>query len=241
VPEALCDDRVVPTQLTVCALLACQAAKGRRVRVYWPDDDAWFTGTVRRFDPRSGLHTVCYDDGDREQLMLAVERFEWLGEGAGAAPFRVPPTSRLVSASLAAAPSRGARTLVRKEQTGAYESQDAEWPRVGDLVWGHVKARPICPLLLSHDMRAHRLPPPQGHGWWPGRVADDSFERPANLAKGTVAVSFFDNTSGWLPRHGCLPFVENFEALHSRKAKLPAFLAASRVCPPRSCGSAALF
>ena len=86
----------------------------------------------------------------------------------------------------------------------------------------------------SHDARSYRLTPPQGHGWWPGRVVEDSFERPANLAKGTVAVSFFDNTSGWLPRHGCLPFVENFEALHSRKAKLPAFLAASRVCAPRS-------
>jgi hypothetical protein len=43
-----------------------------------------------------------------------------------------------------------------------------------------------------------------------------------------VSVVFFDSTSGWVPRADCLPFAENFEALHSRK-KLPAFVNAAKV------------
>ena len=160
VPPCITPPCCAHTQLTASIPCACQAANGRRVRVYWPDDDAWFTGTVRRFDPRTGLHTVCYDDGDREQLMLAVERFEWLGDSAGAAPSRLPPTSRLASASLAAAPSRGTRTLVRKEQTGGADpSQDAEWPRVGDLVWGHVKVCACLPQLPCSSHLVAHLPP----------------------------------------------------------------------------------
>lgn len=62
-------------------------------------------------------------------------------------------------------------------------------------------------------------------------MVESTFEKPVHLASNAVAINFFDNTSGWLPRHDCLPFVENFAALHSRKAKLPTFLAASRVRP----------
>jgi hypothetical protein len=35
-----------------------QAIVGRRIRVYWQDDDAWFVGNVTHWDPLTGRHKV---------------------------------------------------------------------------------------------------------------------------------------------------------------------------------------
>ena len=50
-------------------------ASGCRVKVYWPQDDAWYTGTVggTRSD---GLTHIDYDDGDQEDLDMSQERYE---------------------------------------------------------------------------------------------------------------------------------------------------------------------
>src|SRR5690606_575934 len=38
---------------------------GKRVSVYWPEYDKWYSGTVRETDnPKEGSHIVSYDDGD---------------------------------------------------------------------------------------------------------------------------------------------------------------------------------
>lgn len=63
---------------------AGREAVGRSIRVYWADDDAWYEGTVTRFEGRK--HLVVYEDGDEEWLELGAEKFEWvegrkLGEG----------------------------------------------------------------------------------------------------------------------------------------------------------------
>lgn len=31
---------------------------GKSVRVYWPDEDAWFPGEVEAYDPDTGQHKV---------------------------------------------------------------------------------------------------------------------------------------------------------------------------------------
>ena len=49
---------------------------GRRVKVYWPDDVAWYNGTVLAYD---GVKRVIeYDDGEQETLDLADQKYEWL-------------------------------------------------------------------------------------------------------------------------------------------------------------------
>lgn len=59
------------------------AAVGRKVRVYWPDDSAWYAGEVVSFSRRKRVHGVAYDDGEREDLDLSAEKFEFLdAEGA---------------------------------------------------------------------------------------------------------------------------------------------------------------
>ncbi|XP_042487290.1 uncharacterized protein LOC122067511 [Macadamia integrifolia] len=49
---------------------------GKRVKVFWPDSRRWFSGRIKSFDQEKQLHTVIYDDGDKEHLDLMQERFE---------------------------------------------------------------------------------------------------------------------------------------------------------------------
>ncbi|KAK3266376.1 hypothetical protein CYMTET_24998 [Cymbomonas tetramitiformis] len=52
-------------------------ASGFKVKVYWPEDDAWYTGTVG--DTGSdGLTHIAYEDGDKEDLDMSKERYEVL-------------------------------------------------------------------------------------------------------------------------------------------------------------------
>ena len=41
-------------------------AVGRRVRVFWELDDAFFSGTLAAFDARAYAYRIEYDDGDVE-------------------------------------------------------------------------------------------------------------------------------------------------------------------------------
>lgn len=50
----------------------------RRVKVFWPDENAYFFGVVTGYDPKSKKHTVTYDDGDVENVNLSKEQMEWL-------------------------------------------------------------------------------------------------------------------------------------------------------------------
>jgi hypothetical protein len=57
--------------------LCGEAAVGKRLRVYWPAMQKWYCGTVRAYEPVSGLHTVYYKDGDQQSLMLKHEPIIW--------------------------------------------------------------------------------------------------------------------------------------------------------------------
>ena len=56
-------------------------AVDRRVKVFWPEENEWFTGIVSKHDPSTDKHTVTYDDGDVEEITLAKEKMEWLEPG----------------------------------------------------------------------------------------------------------------------------------------------------------------
>ena len=43
---------------------------GWRVRVWWPEEEAWFHGTVAKFDASSGRHGIEYEDGDEKEIAL---------------------------------------------------------------------------------------------------------------------------------------------------------------------------
>ena len=46
-------------EVDAAARLGQYALCGRQVRVLWPDDEAWYLGTITAFDPVSWEHTVC--------------------------------------------------------------------------------------------------------------------------------------------------------------------------------------
>ena len=58
-----------------------EKAVGRRLRVFWPQENEYYIGEVIAYDNKSGKHKVQYDDGDREDVLLAAERIEWIVPG----------------------------------------------------------------------------------------------------------------------------------------------------------------
>lgn len=47
---------------------------GKRVKVYWADDNEWYLGKVVDYSPVDDKHTVHYADGDKEKVVLANEK-----------------------------------------------------------------------------------------------------------------------------------------------------------------------
>ena len=68
-------------QLQECAAAADDSRPGselvgKRVKVFWSADNAWFQGSLSEFSRSSGKHLCEYDDGDQEWLNLSSERYE---------------------------------------------------------------------------------------------------------------------------------------------------------------------
>ena len=64
------DLRVKPRHLQVLI--------GTRLSVFWPDEDKYFNGEVVQHESENGTHTIQYDDGDTECLILKDETYEIL-------------------------------------------------------------------------------------------------------------------------------------------------------------------
>ena len=54
-----------------------EANVGRRLKVWWPKDSAWYAGTITAFNGRT-KHTILYDDGETEVLNLSKETTRFL-------------------------------------------------------------------------------------------------------------------------------------------------------------------
>lgn len=55
---------------------------GRRIKVYWPLDKAWYEGSIKSFDSIASKHVVCYDDDEEESLDLSKENIEWIQDSS---------------------------------------------------------------------------------------------------------------------------------------------------------------
>ncbi|XP_054818826.1 sister chromatid cohesion protein PDS5 homolog C isoform X2 [Prosopis cineraria] len=56
---------------------------GSRVKVWWPEDHEFYSGTIESFDSAKKKHKVAYDDGDTEILNLRRERWDFVQDGDG--------------------------------------------------------------------------------------------------------------------------------------------------------------
>ncbi|KAK7284586.1 hypothetical protein RJT34_19335 [Clitoria ternatea] len=59
-----------------------QEVVGRRIKIYWPLDKAWYEGLVKSFDNLTSKHLVHYDDDEEESLDLSKEKIEWIQESS---------------------------------------------------------------------------------------------------------------------------------------------------------------
>ncbi|PAN12331.1 hypothetical protein PAHAL_2G259800 [Panicum hallii] len=112
------------------AAAAAPAAEvvGRRLRVYWPLDDAWYEGRVDAYDAGSRKHRVKYDDGEEEQVDLGKERFEWAATGEESTPLPARKLRRLRRMSdTAVAKSPG--LAEDEEDSGGDSTEDEDWKR----------------------------------------------------------------------------------------------------------------
>jgi DNA mismatch repair protein MSH6 len=69
---------------TAAPLAGSDADVGKRIKVLWPADKAWYEGEIAGFNPALCKHLVVYEDGDEEWLDLAVERFKIIAAEGGA-------------------------------------------------------------------------------------------------------------------------------------------------------------
>lgn len=55
---------------------------GKRIRVYWPLDKAWYEGCVKSFEKEDNKHLIQYEDGEEESLDLGKEKIEWVQQSS---------------------------------------------------------------------------------------------------------------------------------------------------------------
>ncbi|CAM0951311.1 unnamed protein product [Alopecurus aequalis] len=106
------------------AAAPAEEAVGRRLRVYWPLDKAWYEGRVDAYDAGSRRHRVMYDDGEEEEVDLGKEKFEWAAEEAMPPPARKLRRLRRMS-DTAEAKSPAAP---EDEETGD-STEDEDWKK----------------------------------------------------------------------------------------------------------------
>ena len=50
---------------------------GRQIKIWCPLDKQFYEGIVESYDTKSKKHNILYFDGDREELQLSEERWEY--------------------------------------------------------------------------------------------------------------------------------------------------------------------
>ena len=209
----------------VCVKVANEApgesAVGRRVRVFWPAEGAFYAGLVVGFDFKSAKHRVRYDDGDVEDVLLAAERIEWIQPGV-VDESKLAPTAPATAAGGGALSSKASRAVSlgsalprrivhfalprARKPAEVLAELGASWPSTGAHVWGRVK----------------------GHGVRPGVQRPEPGDAAEKDAAQRRRVRFFDDTAASVHRHDLVPYREYRDAL-SKAKKSVGFVTAVRL------------
>ncbi len=59
---------------------------GKRIEIWWVDDQVYYAGTVTSYSSTTGKHTILYDDGESEKLNLSLQKYNWLDAEGNALP-----------------------------------------------------------------------------------------------------------------------------------------------------------
>eukprot|EP00884_Botryococcus_braunii_P014163 jgi/Botrbrau1/22748/Bobra.0132s0081.1 len=96
------------------------AGLGAEVEVYWPDDDAWYTGILDSVDKskKKGYH-ITYEDGEEEWVDLKQERWALKAPGKGVDGAPEPESSKK-------APAASKSKSGKADKGGAKEGEEAK-------------------------------------------------------------------------------------------------------------------
>ena len=62
--------RAPPTRHAACTKSG-KGLVGERISVFWEDDAAWYSGSIREYTEATETHLVVYDDGDQRHEELS--------------------------------------------------------------------------------------------------------------------------------------------------------------------------
>ncbi|CAL8470279.1 g9821 [Coccomyxa elongata] len=167
--------------------ITAEALVGRQVRVLWPQDAAWFLGSVGSYNTADGKHEVRYEDGDAENILMAASRVRLEISAGKVLP---PPSEREISTTV--------EHLLREAEQKSVEKEEAQEMRrraenlrlrieqiavkarsqanvqepapvtgnapeaafaLGEVVWAHEKGWPAWPALVITWESARDLSP----------------------------------------------------------------------------------
>lgn len=114
--EASKSSREIMLEADAAAMINTDALVGRSVRVYWPDDDAWYLGLVTSYDPGTGQHAVDYADGSHEHITAALDRIRLMLTVGADLPVASPSA---LAAYCAVLESRADRTQAKEPEEAA--------------------------------------------------------------------------------------------------------------------------
>lgn len=133
---------------------------GTRLTVFWPDDQAWYPGTVTGQHPTDPATTVLYDDGDCEVLDLSSERFELLplDSSGKTTPLWASNIEEYWLGRLGDTPRT--RTLIAVMQSSLSDKTRGNYhPKVLEYleICHSAQPEPLCPCPASEDTVLHYL------------------------------------------------------------------------------------
>ena len=106
---------------------------GKKVRVFWPVDESWYTGIVQEYDSTSGEHLLKYQDGDTEWVKIGENNTTGMPQGNSPGPggpmdIPAPPPPQDSSAmDLHAMKGGGGREAPDMQRSEQQRSDDRRW------------------------------------------------------------------------------------------------------------------
>ena len=129
---------------------------GTRLRVWWEDEEAWFSGTVKAYVEDDDTHLVLYDDGDEQHELLGDASLRW---------------ERLEPKKAALTATRSSEALATVSDDEDYAEDDGEGAYSGDEEYLSVveeAERRAAAAAEAERQAALGPPPPAGPlpaGW----------------------------------------------------------------------------
>ena len=135
-----------------------QALLTRSMRMFWDEDNAWYGGAFESYDADSGKHTVRYDDGAAEEVVVGDERFRT----------KMLPGESLMNER----EENGIATAATSITTTTTAMEGGEIPADVDASPADTGPRIMCKTSTTTDVRPGEpvLAKMKGFPLWPARV-----------------------------------------------------------------------